>query len=148
MFLGTIFQTISAISNLLLQKSPLFQRASIRLIICPSSSPPNSGVWLQGSYHRLLDLHPLATFCPRVRGRGGPEDIVSHNCKLVHCNLISSAPLPSTFVASTQSHLAYFCTPPAEATALLQGSSPHSCDLSRCTLEDTKLTNSTTLQNL
>jgi hypothetical protein len=129
-------QTISATPNLLLHELPLFQG----LLFHP---PPNSGVQLQGSYHRPLDLHPLATFCPRVRG---VEDRrISHKCKLVHCNPHRLRHYLRLSWPPTQSHLAYSAHLPAEATALARFVAPLTLHIAP--LKDIELTNSATLQN-
>jgi hypothetical protein len=111
-FLERSFHTISAISNLLCMSRHCFKGSLFCHNYLPAILPPR--IPACGCKDLIIDSltwDPLATFCPRVRGRGGPEDIVSHNWKLVHCNLYPLRHHLRLFVVPTQSHLAYFCTP-------------------------------------
>lgn len=63
-----------------------------------------------------LDLHPLATFCPRVRGRAGPEDLNTNASSCTATHVVCAITFDFRGLNSKSSCI--FCTPPAEATAL------------------------------
>jgi hypothetical protein len=97
-FLERSFHTISAISNLLCMSRHCFKGSLFCHNYLPAIlPPPNSGVWLQGSYHRLLDLGSIGYVLSKSEGAWRTRGHCFTQLEARALQPISSTPSPSTF---------------------------------------------------